>query len=576
MNLLQPPDQLSRRQWTVFWILAALCAVTRFAAMARSIWGWDEALFCLGMRAYDVANHHPHPPGFPVYIGMAKLARLFVGSDFRALQAVNLTAGMLLFPAVFTLARELRFRFSVAAIAATLCACFPNVWFFGGTALSDVPSIVVACFAAALLFRGCRSSESYLLGALVLAAAIGIRPQNVLIGLAPGLIATWYRARSSWRDVLFAAILGGAVVGASFWFAAEATGALERYAATVREHGDYIARVDSFRSPGRPPLWRLADRFFVLQYQSRPLSILTSLFVIAAIVAAIRQRSRPVLFATLTFAPVAVMTWLMLDRFSVNRFSIGYAPLFAILAAFGISFVARRYETIVGGGLIAAFFIWTWPALTPVRNELSPPVQAVRAAAAQIHPVRDELYVGFSMVPFVEYLAPELKFTRVAEERGMPLTTNGHRALVLAEARGGGTGGTVFRRERGHLFSITRHYYYDVALRALAARPRFVSGWSTPERAGQFEWRWMSGSAAIQLPRVDGPAKLRVAFNAPEQARVTITFNGAVIDRVSGSSFVDRDYDVEGKASNLLRLDVDPAGPQALKLTTLVWGPRRP
>ena len=574
MNLLQPPETLTRRQWTIVAVLAVVCAATRFLAMARSIWGWDEALFCLGMRAYDVTSHHPHPPGFPVYMAMAKMARLAVGSDFRALQAVNLTAGVLLFPSVFVLARELRFRFNIAVIAAALCAFFPNVWFFGGTALSDVPSIVIACFAAAMLLRGCRSSEAYLFGTLLLAIAIGIRPQNLLIGLAPGLIATWYRSRSSWRDVLFAAILGIAVVGAAFWFAAEATGDLDRYAKSVREHSDYISRVDSFRSPERPPLWRLADRFFLLQYQSRPLSILTSLFVLAALFVALRRRDKSVLFALLTFGPVAVMTWLFLDRFSINRFSIGYAPLFAMLAAYGISVVARRYETVVGAMLIAAFVIWTWPALTPVRNELSPPVQAVEAAAKQLDPVRDELYVGFSMVPFVEYLAPHLHFTRVPEERGMPLVTNGHRAVILAEARGGGEGGTVFARERGHLFHITRHYYYEVALRTLRARPRFVSGWSVPERSGQLEWRWMpSTSSAIELPRVDGPAKLRLTFNVSESANTVITFNGVVIDRISGTTYAEREYDVEGKPANLLRIDVDEP---PLKLTSLVWGPRRP
>ena len=577
MNLLQPPDPLTRRQWTIFWVLAVLCAATRFAAMARSIWGWDEALFCLGMRAYDVGSHHPHPPGFPAFMAMAKFARAITGSDFRALQSVTLTAGVFVFPSLFLLARELRFRFAVAATAATLCAFFPNVWFFGGTALSDVPGIVVAALAAALLFRGCRSSRSYLLGTLVLAIAIGIRPQNLLIGLAPGVIATWYRARSSWRDVVLAALLGAAVVGFSYWFAAEATGGFERYIRAVREHGAYIARVDSFRNPARPPLWRIADRYFLLQYQSRPLSIITSIFVLIGMGAAIRSRERPVFYAVLTFAPVAVMTWLMLDRFSVNRFSIGYAPLFAILATYGISRAAKQYEAFVGAALIGAFAMWTWPALTSVRNEKSPPVRAVEAAAAQIAPVRDQLYVGFSLVPFVEYLAPQLKFLQVAEERAMPLTTNGHRAVVLAEARGGGSGGTIFSRERGNLWKITGHNYYGVALRPLAARPRFVSGWSAPERSGRFEWRWMSDTSAIQLPRMAGPAKLRIAFDVQENASVTITFNGTVIERLTRPpSFVDRDYEVQGRAVNLLRIDVSPPTEQALKLRTLVWGPRRP
>src|SRR3954468_2366737 len=112
-----------------YWSAAAVCALSRFLAMARSPWDWDEALFCLGLRSYDVTQHHPHPPGFPVYIAVAKLFRLFIPSDFRALQTVNLIAGILVFPAMFLLARELRTRFETSMIAATLFAFLPNVWF---------------------------------------------------------------------------------------------------------------------------------------------------------------------------------------------------------------------------------------------------------------------------------------------------------------------------------------------------------------------------------------------------------------------------------------------------------------
>src|SRR5258706_2540310 len=168
--------------------------------MARSIWDWDEALFTLGMRAYDVTKHHPHPPGFPVFIGLAHLVRLVTPSDFRALQAISLAAGVALFPVMFLLGRELRLRFETALVAALLCAFFPNVWTFGGTALSDVPSIVLAVLGLALLLRGCPSAEAYLAGSFVLALGIGIRPQNFVIGLVPWLIATWYLAQKSLPD----------------------------------------------------------------------------------------------------------------------------------------------------------------------------------------------------------------------------------------------------------------------------------------------------------------------------------------------------------------------------------------
>src|SRR5437764_3942444 len=216
LDLMTAPEPLTRTQRRVFWIVALVCAAARFLAMAKTLWDWDEALFCLGMRSYDVTAHHPHPPGFPVYIALGRIVRTVIHSDFRALQAVNLIAAMLVFPAIFFLARELRLPFVTATIAGELCAFFPNVWFFGGGAFSDVPSLVLVVFADAFLFRGCRDAYASLLGAALLALAVGIRPQNFLIGLAPGLLATVYRARAAWRDVAFAALVGAITVTVAF------------------------------------------------------------------------------------------------------------------------------------------------------------------------------------------------------------------------------------------------------------------------------------------------------------------------------------------------------------------------
>src|SRR5437763_1775845 len=249
MDLTLPLSPLTARQRTAFGVVAMVCAATRFLAMARSLWDWDEALFCLGMRSYDVTSHHPHPPGFPVYIALGRIVRVVVHSDFRALQVVNLTAGMLVFLAIFLLARELRIPFTTSVIAGALCAFFPNVWFFGGGAFSDIPSLVLVVFAVGFLFRGCRDANAYLIGAALLALAAGIRPQNFLIGLAPGLLATWYRAKAAWRDVVFAALVGAITVGVAFGGAIKATGSARPYFDAAKEHGHYITRVDSFRSP---------------------------------------------------------------------------------------------------------------------------------------------------------------------------------------------------------------------------------------------------------------------------------------------------------------------------------------
>ncbi len=567
--LTAPVPSMARRERVIFWIAAMVCASSRPLAKAMTLWDWDEALFCLAMREYDVSLHHPHPPGFPLFVGVAKLARLITGDDFRALQSVAMVGGALLFPAVFLLCRELRFRFTTSIVAAALCAFFPNVWFFGGGAFSDVPSITVAVFSVAMLLRGCRDANAYLVGALMLAIAVSIRPQNLLLGLIPTILATWYRARSSARDVIFAAAVATTVVVVAFGSAIHATGPMENYINAVRAHSDYISRVDSFRNPDRPPLWRLFDRFFLKQYQAPALSVVVSILALIGAASSVRERDRRMLLNVLIFAPLAVMAWLTLDRFSISRFSIGYAPMFAILAAAGIARISRDRELVeagIGGGLIAAFAVWTIPAFQPVRNTPSPTYAAVDAVRQQMDPKRHQLFVAYSMVPFMEYLHPYLPFTRVYDERAMPLSAGTGEPYLLTEIDRTEPGGLVFRRTRGRLWNIARRHYFEVALQPLNELPRFLSGWYAPEHAGSEEWRWMAGRSVTQLPPANGLTILRLVADVPMELvalrpAVTVRLNGQLIDHfVVRNGRVEHDWEVAPRAAgaNLLEITIDP------------------
>ncbi len=588
MDLTQPLPALTQRQRLAFWCIAIVCAATRFLAMARSLWDWDEALFCLGMRSFDITVHHPHPPGFPVYIALGRIVRTIIPNDFRALQAVNLIAGMLVFPAIFFLARELRFRFVTAAVAAALCAFFPNVWFYGGGAFSDIPSVVLVVFAVAFLFRGCRDANAYLIGAALLALAAGIRPQNFVIGLAPGLLATWYRARVAWRDVVFAALVGAITLGVAFGGAIAATGGYKPYFDAAKEHGEYITRVDSFRSPARPALWRLFDRFFIKQYQSLALSFLTSIFVAISIANALGARDRAIGWLVLTFGPFALLAWLMLDRYSINRFSIGYCPLFAILAADGIARVTRRWpraEAWIGMVLIASFFGWTLPGLAAVRNTIAPSVLAVEAVRDHIGPRSQQLFVARDMDPFFQYLLPNQPYVHVLDKRAMPIAVDGRQPWILGEADERDLDGFVFHRERDHLWNMARRHYFDVGLMPVRSSPQFLSGWSAPEQHAAMQLRSMSSHAEIGLPGSSRESLLWIQFRVPgsilvSHGMVTISLNGRVLDRFAAQpDDNDHEYHVAptpNGATNLLELSVDgplDARGVGLSLTCLSFGP---
>lgn len=598
MNLETPPAPLARRERSIAIAVAAVCAASRFIALARSPWEWDEVLFILGMRDYDVTQHHPHPPGFPVYIALGRIVRLVAASDFHALQAVNLAAAMLVFPALFLFARELRLRFSSCVIAGALFAFFPNVWYFGGTAFSDVPSIVLVLFAVTFLFRGARSRNAYWAGTLLLALAIGIRPQNFLIGLFLGVYATLKRRP---LEILTALLIGVVVTGAAFGGAVYATGSFDDYVRIVREHGDYIARVDSWRNPARPPMWRLSDRFFVKQYQSPPLSFIATLFVIVSIAGAIRSRSRPLLFNTLTFAPFAVLAWMMLDRYSISRFSIGYQPMFAIFAADGIRRSAEwmktrwqsaPHEGVVAGALILGFIAFTLPALTAVRSGVAPSVLAARTVPHHVDPARDRLFVGHSMTKFVDMELPGFPYTRVIDDSAMPLTHH-PRSWLLAEIKETKPEGLLFRRERGSLWNIARRQYFAVKLEPLRQLPRFVDGWYEAEVHDVDEWRWMGGHSTTILPPGDGTYLFRLHAFVPDDVsdrpEIAIGLNGATVDRfVATQSHVERDVHVTaapGGAPNVLELSIgrtisparagtgDDERELGLRVRYLGWGP---
>jgi hypothetical protein len=584
MDLTQLPPTLTPRQRWTFGLIALVCAATRFLAMARTLWDWDEALFCLGMRSYDVTSHHPHPPGFPVYIALGRIARTVIHSDFRALQAVNLIAGMLVFPAIFFLARELRLTFVTAAIAGALCAFFPNVWFFGGGAFSDIPSLVLVVFAVGFLFRGCRDANAYLIGAALLALAAGIRPQNFLIGLAPGALATWYRARAAWRDVVFAALVGAVTVGVAFGGAMAATGGARPYFDAAKEHGEYITRVDSFRSPARPPLWRLFDRFFIKQYESLALGFITSIFVAIAIAGALASRDRAIGWLALCFGPFAILAWMMLDRYSINRFSIGYCPLFAILAADGIRRLTRawpRAEPVAGAALIASFFFWTLPALASVRETIAPSLLAVEAVTQHLDPRADRLFVARDMDPFFQYLLPDYPFVHVLDKRALPLSIDNRRAWILAEADSDDHDGFVFHRQRGHLWNIARRHYFDAGLIPVRAMPQFMNGWEAPHGQGSVDLRPMSGHSLTSLPPSAGPTILRIEFRFPlallaAHATVSIALNGRLVDRFTPTiDDDDREYHLTPAPKgtpNMLDLSVDPPA-MGMSVKCLSFGP---
>jgi hypothetical protein len=564
------------------WILAAatiVAAASRLLSLPRTPWDWDELLFMHAVDRFNVALHHPHPPGFPLYIFAAKVIRKLLGfGNFHALQALSVLAAMAIVPAMFFLCRALGMRFSTSISAGLVLAFFPNVWFYGGAALSDVPSMVLVIVAVTLLLRG-----NLLLGAVVLGVAAGFRPQNLLIGFVPFLLAAWREKR---RAVVAALILA-VIVGVSYAAAAWLTG-WERYQIMVSEHGKYINAVDSFRAPGRQPLWRLFDDFFVRPYHAPWINALVTFFAAISILGSVILRRKHVFLALAAFGPFCVMALLFLDHFSASRFSIGYAPLIALLAADGIYLLLRRLEPVASAALMAMMIVWTWPALNAVRHTVAPPVAAVDWLRSHVDPRKAVIYVHEGMIPYANWYLKEYE-RRYISDNSPPSLWMQQRGLFVQEGASNASGAVNFVRPQGRLWSLVRQRYFEASVSPMEERVAFGQGWHEEESERGEVWRWMAGRSVALLPPLAGDARLSLTLYVPLDAlpaapAVTIRLNGEVVDRFEGSSeIMQRELQVRarGDAPNELVMETDgvvtppPGDPRllGLRLNALGWKP---
>ena len=560
IDLRSTPEPLKRGQQLAVWVATLVTAVTRVWGLARSPWDWDEMLFSLALRHYDVGIHQPHPPGFPLFIAAARLFRLAGLSDFRSLQAVNLVASVLLVPAMFFFCRELRLKLPTSLIASLFLAFFPNVWFFGETAFSDVPSIVLVVFACGLLLRGCRSDRAYVSGAIVLAIAGAFRPQNLVVGLAPFIIATWFRRKV--RLTAVAIISAALILAASYGAAVAESGGWERYRKALLLHQQYVTATDSFRSPIRPPLHRLLDDFFVRPYRAPVINSFVTGFALISVGVSLLRRRVPVLIAIASFSPFCLAAWLFLDHFSASRFSIGFAPLIAVLAADGvvlISFKREGIEWAIGLALTALMFVWTVPAIDLPRRGDSPPVQAAEWLRSHASITKSQIYVHESVGAYAEYF---LDRYRVALD-GPPIARlDPSPAWYMKEGTSGLPGAINFSWPQGRAAQVTRRRYFDVAVIPLNGVAQFGDGWYDEEAAGESPWRWMGARGTIELPPIAGKARLRLRLFVPlhvmpSPPSITVRLNGAVIESLRPRApFIDIVHDSDGSA-HVLTIETD-------------------
>src|SRR5436190_11611284 len=97
-----------------------LVLVSRIVTMPRTFWESDELLFAAAVRKFDPWSSHPHPPGYPLYVGIGKFVAFLTGDAFHGLVGVSVLSCVIGFLAVAALFRILLGDRWLALLGATI------------------------------------------------------------------------------------------------------------------------------------------------------------------------------------------------------------------------------------------------------------------------------------------------------------------------------------------------------------------------------------------------------------------------------------------------------------------------
>jgi MFS family permease len=177
-------------------VFAVVCA-SRVVVFPASIWEQDEAYFAAAVVAIDITDSAPHPPFFPLWIGVGKALHQLGLEPAASLQVASACLGSLMFLPLVALWSRLM-KPSLAIAAAALGLAVPGVWLLSGRAFSGTPATAMLVAALACWTRPDPGRRWLAAGSLAAGFAMLTRPHFGLVVAAVILAMLAGPARRHW------------------------------------------------------------------------------------------------------------------------------------------------------------------------------------------------------------------------------------------------------------------------------------------------------------------------------------------------------------------------------------------
>jgi hypothetical protein len=399
--------------------LALIFALAHLPFLPTSLEDIDSVNFALGVRDFDVAAHRPHPPGYPVYIALAKFTTALTGLavdgaastiEARSLGLLSLIGGVaaifLLYRVFAALSRNRSAAsFDVTAFAATaVTVCCPLFWYLAVRPMSDLPGLAFALGSQACLMLAwsrqrpgadgdrrlgpdalAASGRMIVAGAFLAAFAIGVRSQTMWLTIPLLLLVLFDRIG---RGVAGAMLGGGTmfVAGGLLWGIPllMASGGLNAYLSALGTQAgeDFTSGEMLYTNPSPRAAAFALMRTFVFPWDATALAAVV-LALAAVGVVQLLLRDRQSLAPVLALVVPYLIFHLLFQDTSFVRYALPFVPVTAFLAVRGTMLLSTAAVPVAAAAISIAGVAIASPVLVAYAAEASPTVRVLDAMQAE-------------------------------------------------------------------------------------------------------------------------------------------------------------------------------------------------
>ncbi len=197
-------------------LLVTALLLSRYLTHAHYLDSLDAANYARALEVFDLARHSPHPPGYVLFVLLARLVRAAGVADactvYLVVNAFMQVTTVLLAFSLFR--RMIPTGFAILAVAAVIC--HPLYWYYGSTTnIYTAAAAITLAVAWAVVHHDESPSVARAVVLGFLLGFIGGFRQSSCLAIVPLVVWHLWRHRRRWRDWIATAV--AAAAGVSLW-----------------------------------------------------------------------------------------------------------------------------------------------------------------------------------------------------------------------------------------------------------------------------------------------------------------------------------------------------------------------